>query len=95
MKPPLKDGEVAPDAPETEPPLLDFAGQPLVEPQIAGRFQDLAPRLATAAFLLVIGGAAIWLGGLVFSVLISICVGLMLWELATMVRTGPKRARLM
>ncbi|MEM7491199.1 MAG: phosphatidate cytidylyltransferase, partial [Pseudomonadota bacterium] len=47
------------------------------------------------AFLLVIGGAAIWLGGLVFSVLISICVGLMLWELATMVRTGPKRARLM
>ncbi|MEM7641828.1 MAG: phosphatidate cytidylyltransferase [Pseudomonadota bacterium] len=89
------EGEVPPDRPEAEPPLFDFADQPLIEPQIAGQFQDLTPRLLTALFLLVIGGVAIWLGGLWFSTLISICVGIMLWELSTMVRTGPKRARLM
>ncbi|WP_298432647.1 phosphatidate cytidylyltransferase [uncultured Jannaschia sp.] len=87
--------EVPPDRPEAEPPLLDFGDVPLVEPQVAGRFQDLAPRLTTAVLLLVVGGVAIWLGGVWFAALISICVGLMLWELATMVRTGPKRARLM
>ncbi|MEM7709462.1 MAG: phosphatidate cytidylyltransferase [Pseudomonadota bacterium] len=87
--------EVPPDRPEAEPPLFDFGDQPIVEPQVAGRFQDLAPRLTTAVFLLLIGGAAIWLGGIWFSALISLCVGLMLWELSTMVRTGPKRARLM
>ncbi|MFO6463522.1 phosphatidate cytidylyltransferase [Jannaschia sp. KMU-145] len=87
--------EVPPDRPEAEPPLLDFGDVPLVEPQVAGRFQDLAPRLTTAVLLLGVGGVAIWLGGVWFAALISICVGLMLWELATMVRTGPKRARLM
>nr|WP_092646533.1 phosphatidate cytidylyltransferase [Jannaschia faecimaris] len=66
-----------------------------IEPQIAGRFQDLAPRLGTAVFLFLVGGVAIWGGGLWFVSLIAICVGLMLWELATMLRTGPKRAMLM
>ena len=81
--------------PEEEPPLFDFDLEPPLEPRVAGRFQDLAPRLGTAAFLFVIGGAAVWIGGLWFVVLISLCVGTMLWELATMLRCGPKRARLM
>lgn len=80
---------------EEEPPLFDFAMEPPLEPRVAGRFQDLAPRLGTAVFLSVIGGVAIWGGGLWFVGLISVCVGLMLWELATMLRTGPKRAKLM
>jgi phosphatidate cytidylyltransferase len=88
-------GEVPPDHPEDEPPLFDFSDVAPLEPRIAGRFQDLAPRLLTAGFLLLIGGAAIVLGGLWFAALISVCVGLMIWELATMIRTGPKRARLM
>jgi phosphatidate cytidylyltransferase len=50
----------------------------------AGRFSDLAPRLLTAAFLLLIGGAAVWFGGLAFVLLIAACTGIMLWELATM-----------
>ncbi|CTQ33992.1 phosphatidate cytidylyltransferase [Jannaschia rubra] len=86
-----------PDPPrqDEEPPLFEFELDPPLEPQIAGRFQDLAPRLITAIFLFAIGGVAILLGGIWFSALISVCVGLMLWELATMVQTGPKRARLM
>jgi phosphatidate cytidylyltransferase len=78
-----------------EPPLFEFPLDPPLEPQVAGRFQDLAPRLATALFLLVVGGLAIWVGGLWFAALIAVCVGVMLWELATMLRCGPKRARLM
>ncbi|MGB3556533.1 MAG: phosphatidate cytidylyltransferase [Jannaschia sp.] len=84
-----------PDAHEEEPPLFDFVLDPPLEPQVAGRFQDLVPRLGTAIFLLLIGGVAIWGGGLWFVALISICVAVMLWELATMLRCGPKRARLM
>ncbi|MCK0166539.1 phosphatidate cytidylyltransferase [Jannaschia sp. S6380] len=82
-------------AEEEEPPLFEFEFQPPLEPKVAGRFQDLAPRLGTAIFLLVIGGVAIVGGGLWFVALISVCVGLMLWELATMLRCGPKRAKLM
>lgn len=87
--------KVSPEVEEDEPPLFDFALDPPLEPRIDGRFQDLAPRLLTALLLLVGGGAALVLGGLWFAALISVCVGVMLWELATMVRTGPKRARLM
>ncbi|TFL17020.1 phosphatidate cytidylyltransferase [Jannaschia formosa] len=84
-----------PEAEEEEPPLFDFDYAEPVAPAVAGRFQDLAPRLVTAGLLLVIGGAAIWIGGLVFTLLIAVCVAIMLWELSVMVRTGPKRARLM
>ncbi|WP_299653304.1 phosphatidate cytidylyltransferase [uncultured Jannaschia sp.] len=91
----MSDRDPAPQDPEEEPPLFDFALEPPIEPKLAGRFQDLVPRLATAGFLFVIGGAAIWIGGVIFVVLISVCVGLMLWELATMLRCGPKRAKLM
>ena len=80
---------------EEEPPLFDFRLDPPLDPHIDGRFQDLAPRLVTALLLLAVGGAAILLGGLWFAALISLFIGVMLWELATMVRTGPKRARLM
>ena len=80
---------------EEEPPLFDFGLDPPIAPRLDGRFQDLAPRLLTALLLLAIGVVAILLGGLWFAALISVCVAVMLWELATMVRTGPKRARLM
>ncbi|MGB3408676.1 MAG: phosphatidate cytidylyltransferase [Jannaschia sp.] len=80
---------------DVEPPLFEFVQDAPLEPKIEGQFGDLLPRLSTAAFLILIGGTAVWIGGLWFVVLISLCVGVMLWELATMVRTGPKRARLM
>ena len=66
-----------------------------MSPAVAGRFEDLAPRLATALLLFVLGGVAVVLGGLWFAGLIAIIVAVMVWELATMVRTGPRRARIM
>ncbi len=90
-----KTGSKRPDVPEEEPPLFDFTLDPPIEPHVFGRFQDLTPRLVTALVLAVLGGGVLWLGGLWFTALISVCVGIMLWELATMLRCGPKRARLM
>lgn len=80
---------------DVEPPLFDFVLDPPIEAHVIGRFQDLAPRLGTALALMVVTGAAVLLGGMWFTALISVCVGVMLWELATMLRCGPKRARLM
>ena len=84
-----------PVPPEEEPPLFDFEMQEPIAPAVAGRFEDLAPRLVTAALLLVVGLAAIWTGGLIFAALISVAVALMIWELATMARTGPRRTWLL
>lgn len=76
--------------PQADPPPAVGSGVPRA--RLAVRFQDLAPRLITAAVLLVIGGVAIWLGGLWFVSLIAIIVGVMLWELATMLGAGRDRA---
>ncbi|MEL6585156.1 MAG: phosphatidate cytidylyltransferase [Pseudomonadota bacterium] len=84
----------APKPEEEEPPLFEFEQADPISPKVSGQFADLAPRLATAFALLLIGGVAIWLGGIWFVALISVITGVMLWELATMVRTGPKRANL-
>ncbi|KIT15996.1 phosphatidate cytidylyltransferase [Jannaschia aquimarina] len=84
-----------PEAEEEEPPLFQFEMQDPIEPALAGRFEDLAPRLVTALLLLAVGLASIWIGGLFFTALISLAVGLMIWELATIVRTGPRRAMLL
>ena len=80
---------------EEEPPLFEFEHQEPIAPAVAGRFKDLMPRLVTAIALLAIGGVAVLLGGLWFTGLISLIVGVMIWELATMVRTGPRRARIL
>ena len=83
------------DAELDDEPLFAFEMQPPVSPAVAGRFEDLAPRLGTAALLFVLGGVAVVLGGLWFAGLIAVIVGVMVWELATMVRSGPRRARIM
>ena len=93
-RPPGHDFAGAPDA-EAEPPLFEFEMQEPLAPAVAGRFEDLAPRLVTAAVLVAVGLAAIWTGGVVFAVLIALIVGTVIWELATMVETGPKRAWLL
>ncbi|CUH41036.1 Phosphatidate cytidylyltransferase [Jannaschia seosinensis] len=84
-----------PAAEEEEPPLFDFEHAAPMMPAVAGRFQDLAPRLITALVLFAIGAVAIVLGGIWFTALIAVIVGIMLWELATMVKAGRKRARLL
>lgn len=55
-------------------------------------FADLAPRIATALVLVIVGGAAVWAAGPWFAALIAVICGTMIWELARMIGAGPKRA---
>ncbi|MFN7001827.1 MAG: phosphatidate cytidylyltransferase [Roseinatronobacter sp.] len=50
----------------------------------AASFTDLRARVLSALVMIVIGGAAVWAGGLVFDLFISAACGLMVWELTRM-----------
>ncbi len=56
-----------------------------------GAWNDLGPRVASAIALLAVGGLAIWAGGWWFIALCAVAAGLMLWELASMIK--PLRRR--
>lgn len=45
------------------------------------RWEDLTPRLLTAAALISVSAIAVWLGGLWFHLLIAVSCGIMIWEL--------------
>lgn len=51
---------------------------------VAGKFADLRLRVISALVMVIVGVAAIWAGGWVFLVLVSLAAGLMLWELVSM-----------
>jgi phosphatidate cytidylyltransferase len=55
------------------------------------RWNDLGPRIASAAAMVVVGLGAIWAGGIWFHLLASVVAGLMLWELAAMIQPLRKR----
>ena len=52
-----------------------------------GRWADLRKRVVSAAVLIAVGGAEIWLGGPSFAVLVVFLTAAMVWELARM--TAP------
>lgn len=54
------------------------------------RWSDLAPRLISAVVMLILGGIAVWAGGLLFNVLIALCCGGLIWELVRML--APDRS---
>jgi len=54
-----------------------------------GRWGDLPKRLLSAAVLIAVGAAEIWLGGPTFAVLVIVLTAAMLWELASI--TAPVR----
>jgi phosphatidate cytidylyltransferase len=54
-----------------------------------GRFHDLRTRVISAAVMVAVGAAEIWLGGLSFALLVVALTAVMVWELATM--TAPVR----
>ncbi|WP_293573529.1 phosphatidate cytidylyltransferase [Phaeobacter sp.] len=56
----------------------------------AGRWSDLLPRLMSAVVMILLGGFAVWVGGVVFDVLIAACCGGMIWELMRML--APDRS---
>ena len=47
----------------------------------APRWDDLAPRVASAAVMVAIAAAALWWGGVAFRAMIALACALMLWEL--------------
>jgi phosphatidate cytidylyltransferase len=53
-----------------------------------GRWADLGPRILSALAMGVIGIGAVWAGGVWFATLCLIVAGLMVWELAAMIRPG-------
>ena len=58
----------------------------------SGKWDDLAPRLISAVAMVVIGAFGVWIGGLWFHGMISIVVGLMVWELVTMLGTERSKS---
>lgn len=61
------------------------------EAQVSGRWSDLRTRVGSGIVMALLGGAAIWGGGLWFTALVVVVTGLMLWELARM--SAPARPR--
>lgn len=53
-----------------------------------GKWADLGPRLGSGLAMVVIGAAAIGAGGVWFAALAVVAAGLMVWELASMMRPG-------
>jgi len=53
----------------------------------ANRWADLGPRTASAVVLVLLGGAAIYLGNLAFALFVSLSVGAVFWEVTRMYRT--------
>lgn len=51
---------------------------------MSAQWGDLGPRVASAAVMLAVGGAALWIGGWIFAALIVLAVVAMLWELWSM-----------
>ena len=54
----------------------------------AGKWGDLGPRVISAIAMVLVGGVALWAGGLWFDELGVLIVGLMIWELVRMIRPG-------
>ena len=57
-----------------------------------GRWEDLRTRLATSAAIAVVGLAAVWVGGLVFLVLVATVCGVLTWELVNILKSGSRMA---
>jgi len=61
-----------------------------------GTWADLGPRMVSGAAMVLVGAAAVWAGGWWFGALAVVAAGLMIWELAAMIRPDqPGAARLL
>jgi len=54
---------------------------------MSANWDDLKPRVLSAAAMLAVGGIALWTGGAIFALLVVLATGVMVWELTQM--TGP------
>jgi phosphatidate cytidylyltransferase len=60
-----------------------------------GRWSDLGPRVASAIVMVVVGAAAVVVGGNAFHLFIAAICGAMLWELARMIAPDNRRLALL
>ena len=58
----------------------------------SGRWADLAPRVASAVVMLVVGAVMIWFGERRFHIFDGLIVAVMLWELVRMLAPGKRVA---
>lgn len=58
------------------------------------RWTDLRPRLISAAVLIAVALVAVWMGGIVWRILIALSCAMMVWELVNMVDTARSRSAL-
>jgi len=58
-------------------------------------WSDLGPRVGSAVVMTVVGGAAVYLGGIWFNLLVAFCVWAMTWELMSMFNLYSGRERVM
>ncbi|WP_187430057.1 hypothetical protein ROLI_023410 [Roseobacter fucihabitans] len=56
------------------------------------KWSDLAARLGSGAAMVVFGLWGVWVGGHIFHVMVAAICGLMIWELAIMLRAGSGKA---
>ena len=54
----------------------------------SSRWTDLKPRVLSAAVLIALALAAVWIGGIAWRAFISLACGIMVWELVRMVDTA-------
>ena len=59
-----------------------------------GQWADLGPRLISGGLAAAIGISAMWYGGVVFHILISVVCGIMIWEVVRMIDPGARASRL-
>lgn len=60
--------------------------------EVPGRWDDLATRMATSAAIAAVGLLAVYLGGIVFVVVVAVICGTLLWELVQILRAGSRMA---
>lgn len=58
------------------------------------RWADLGPRLSTALVLVFVGGLAIWLGGWVYTLLLILLLGGVVWEMTGITASAPLWTRI-
>lgn len=61
--------------------------------ETAEKWSDLATRMGSGAAMVVLGLLGVWAGGHVFHVMVAVICGLMVWELAAMIR-APRNVAL-
>ncbi|OIQ45401.1 MAG: phosphatidate cytidylyltransferase [Roseobacter sp. MedPE-SW] len=64
-------------------------------PGTKGRWGDLIPRIISALVMVAVALVSIWAGGLVFTLVIALCCGGMVWELTHMLASRRSGAALM